>query len=47
MALWGADQASHLIAIATFGLTPAGLAVVEEIALMVVAQNWVALRVRL
>ncbi|MER9793908.1 DUF1173 family protein [Mesorhizobium sp. M0213] len=38
--LWGADQASHLIAIATFGLSPAGLAVVEEMALMVVAQNW-------
>jgi hypothetical protein len=41
LALWGADQASHLIAIATFGLTPAGLAVVEDMALMVVAENWV------
>lgn len=41
MALWGADDASHLMAIATFGLTPAGLAVIEEIALMVVAENWV------
>lgn len=29
------------MAIATFGLTPAGLAVIEEIALMVVAENWV------
>jgi hypothetical protein len=41
LALWGADEASHLIAIATFGLTPAGLAVVEDMALMVVAENWV------
>ena len=41
LALWGADEASHLMAIATFGLTPAGLAVVEEMALMVVAENWV------
>lgn len=41
MALWGADEASHLMAIATFGLTRAGLAVVEDMALMVVAENWV------
>jgi hypothetical protein len=41
LALWGADEASHLIAIATFGLTPVGLAVVEDMALMVVAENWV------
>lgn len=41
MALWGADEASHLIAIATFGLTPVGLAVVEDMALMVVTENWV------
>jgi hypothetical protein len=41
LALWDADEASHLMAIATFGLTPAGLAVVEDMALMVVAQNWV------
>jgi hypothetical protein len=39
--LWNADEASHLIVIATFGLTPAGLAVVEDMALMVVAENWV------
>jgi hypothetical protein len=39
--LWSADDTSHLIAIATFGLNPAGLAIVEELALMVVAQNWV------
>lgn len=41
LALWGADEASHLIAIATFGLTPVGLAVVEDMALMVVTENWV------
>ena len=29
------------MAIATFGLTPAGLAVVEEMALMVVSENWI------
>jgi hypothetical protein len=41
LSLWEADEASHLMAIATFGLTPAGLAVVEDMALMVVAENWV------
>jgi hypothetical protein len=41
IALWNADETSHLIAIATFGLNSVGLAVVEEIALMVVAENWV------
>ena len=39
--LWNADETSHLIAIATFGLNPAGLAVVEETALMVVSENWI------
>jgi len=41
LALWGADNASHLMMIATFGLSPAGLANVEELGLMVVAENWV------
>jgi len=41
LSLWGADSTSHLIVIATFGLNPAGLAIVEEIALMVVSENWV------
>ena len=41
LALWDANDDSHLIAIATFGLTPAGLAIVDEMALMVVARNWV------
>ncbi|RWA58088.1 DUF1173 domain-containing protein [Mesorhizobium sp.] len=39
--LWDADEASHLIAIATFALTATGLAVIEELALMAVAENWV------
>lgn len=39
--LWGADEASHLMAIATFGLTPTGLARIEEMALMVVSENWI------
>lgn len=41
LALWAANDASHLIAIATFGLNAAGIAIVEEIALMVVAENWI------
>jgi hypothetical protein len=41
LALWEADESSHLMAILTFGLTPAGLAVVDDMALMVVAENWV------
>ena len=39
--LWGADEASHLMTIATFGLTPTGLAGIEEMALMVVSENWI------
>ncbi|UCI22906.1 DUF1173 domain-containing protein (plasmid) [Mesorhizobium sp. B2-1-8] len=39
--LWEADHQSHLMAIATFGLNPAGLAVIEEIAVMVVTENWI------
>ena len=41
IALWSADDGSHLMAIATFGLNAAGLAVIEEIALMVVSENWI------
>lgn len=40
-ALWDADEQSHLMVIATFGLSPAGLALVEEIALMIVSNNWI------
>lgn len=41
LALWAARDTSHLIVVATFGLNGAGLAIVEEIALMVVAENWI------
>jgi hypothetical protein len=41
LALWAANDASHLMAIATFGMNAAGLAIVEEIALMAVAENWI------
>ncbi len=41
LALWAANDASHLIVIATFGMSAAGLAIVEEIALIIVAQNWI------
>ena len=41
LALWAANDAAHLIVVATFGLNAAGLAIVEEIALMVVAENWI------
>ncbi|MBB6469047.1 hypothetical protein HNQ96_004936 [Aminobacter lissarensis] len=39
--LWEADDRSHLMTVATFGLNPAGLAVIEEIAVMVVNENWI------
>jgi hypothetical protein len=39
--LWSAGPSSHLIVAATFGLNSAGLAIVEEIALMVVSENWI------
>jgi hypothetical protein len=39
--LWRSSDAIHLIAISTFGISAAGIASVEEIALMVVNQNWV------
>ncbi len=41
LALWDADEATHLMVIATFGLTPTSLAVIEDMALMVVDENWV------
>lgn len=41
LSLWEADSSSHLIATATFGLNVAGLAIVEEIALMIVSENWI------
>jgi hypothetical protein len=41
LSLWGAMPESHLIAIATFGMGPTGLASIETIALMVVNENWI------
>lgn len=41
LSLWDADEHSHLMMIATFSIAPSGLALIEEIALMVVAENWV------
>ncbi len=39
--LWRSNEAFHLIVIATFGLSGAGIASVEEIALMVVNEHWI------
>jgi hypothetical protein len=39
--LWRSSEALHLIAISTFGISAAGIASVEEFALMVVNENWV------
>jgi len=38
--LWRSSETFHLIVIATFGVSTAGIASVEEIALMVVNENW-------
>ena len=41
LSLWGAMPEAHLIAIATFGLEPTGVASIESIALMIVNENWI------
>ena len=41
LSLWGAMPEAHLIAIATFGLGPTGVASIETIALMIVTENWI------
>ncbi|TXH99847.1 MAG: DUF1173 family protein, partial [Rhizobium sp.] len=38
--LWRSNATFHLIVIATFGVSAAGIAAVEEVALMVVNENW-------
>ena len=38
--LWRSSEAFHLIVIATFGVSAAGIASVEEVALMVVNEHW-------
>jgi hypothetical protein len=39
--LWRSNQEFHLITITTFGISGAGIASVEEVALMVVNENWI------
>jgi hypothetical protein len=41
LSLWGAIPEAHLIAIATFGLGPTGIASIESMALMIVNENWI------
>ncbi|TCL92207.1 uncharacterized protein DUF1173 [Rhizobium sp. PP-WC-2G-219] len=41
LSLWNATEGSHLMAVATFGIDAAGIAGVEEIALMVVTDRWI------
>jgi len=41
IALWDGVAGAHLIVIATVGVGPAGVAAVEELALMVVTDNWI------
>ncbi|ANK95533.1 MULTISPECIES: DUF1173 domain-containing protein [Rhizobium] len=39
--LWRSNEEFHLIVIATFGISSAGVASVEEVAMMVVNENWI------
>lgn len=39
--LWRSNDELHLILIATFGISRAGIAAIEEIAMMVVNENWI------
>lgn len=39
--LWEANANAHLIAIATFGISSAGVSFIDEIALIVVTENWI------
>jgi hypothetical protein len=39
LALWNAHP-SHLIAVGTFGIDPAGVAAIEELSLVVTTENW-------
>lgn len=39
--LWAADEKSHLILIGNFGISDSGLANLEEVALMLVNENWI------
>lgn len=39
--LWGANEETHVVAVATFGISSAGVPAINEIALMVVTENWI------
>jgi hypothetical protein len=41
LSLWGANNLSHLMIIATFGMNQVGVANLEEVALMVANENWI------
>lgn len=41
LALWNADEATHLLMIATFGMDKAGNAIVEEASLVLTSPNWI------
>ncbi|PRX23973.1 uncharacterized protein DUF1173 [Paraburkholderia sp. BL18I3N2] len=41
LALWDSIEEAHLVLIATFGLSPTGIATIETLALMVVSSNWI------
>lgn len=41
LSLWDALESSRMVAIATFGIGPTGIASIEELALMGVTENWI------
>jgi len=41
LALWNADESTHLVVIATFGIGPAGMLAIEEMAFMLTSANWI------
>jgi hypothetical protein len=41
LALWEADESTHLIVIGTFGFNAAGFASIEEMAVIVTTANWI------
>lgn len=41
LALWSEDESSHLLTVATFGMSPAGVATIEELCLIPATANWI------
>jgi hypothetical protein len=41
LALWNADESTHLIVIATFGIGAAGMLAIEEMAFMLTSADWI------